>query len=203
MNPLQHHGACYCLIAGLAAGFVGCSRNPTGAVDADAPAANSHGHVHQRGDGEPHQHGSGESHHHDHDEFHQHDHYVPAHKPHTFAEGVASLREHHEQIIAGKAGDTESPERVLNILIDLARWLPELAADSDMPEGRWNRVNAASGTLRAAYLAVEGRESSSQLKELSGLVGELEGLVPLATADGMPLPGDHDVQESTPAGKEG
>jgi len=179
VNTLQQLVACCCLAVSL----TGCFRAPTSVVDADSP--------------------SGDPHSHDHDEFHQYDHDVPEHKPHTFAEGIASMRKHHEQLIAAENEGGEQARQALGILIDLARWLPELDADSDMREEPWNRVNAASGTLRAAYLAAQADESSSHLKGLSDLVGTLEELAPLGATDGMPLAGDHDVQDATPAEEEG
>jgi hypothetical protein len=40
------------------------------------------------------------------------------------------------------------------VALDIASWLPEIAADSDMPEEPWDEVNACSGVIVAGYQKV-------------------------------------------------
>jgi hypothetical protein len=73
------------------------------------------------------------------------DHHVPFHKPADYGAAVARLHELHAEL----SGDRPERSAVLegSELTDLIRWLPELAADSDLPEAPWIRVDHASGEL--------------------------------------------------------
>lgn len=71
-------------------------------------------------------------------------HVIPAHKPRMFPEAVRRLRELNDQIGRGTAD-----AKTLSVALDIANWLPEIAADSDMPEAPWNQVNAHSAVLVA------------------------------------------------------
>jgi len=76
-------------------------------------------------------------------------HVIPAHKPRMFPEAVRRLRELNDKIGRGTAD-----AKTLNVALDIANWLPEIAADSDMPEAPWNQVNAHSTALVAALQQV-------------------------------------------------
>ena len=45
-------------------------------------------------------------------------------------------------------------DRTLPIALDIATWLPEIAADSDLPEPLWNAVNRQSEIIVANYRQV-------------------------------------------------
>jgi hypothetical protein len=81
-------------------------------------------------------------------------HIIPAHKPKDFPAAVRRLRELNVQIASkladGKAGAL-LVEKTLPIALDIANWLPEIAADSDMPESPWNEVNNRSSALVEDY----------------------------------------------------
>jgi hypothetical protein len=81
-------------------------------------------------------------------------HVIPAHKPKDFPSAVRRLRELNGQITSkladGKARSLVA-EKTLPIALDIANWLPEIAADSDMPEFPWNAVNERSAALVANY----------------------------------------------------
>jgi hypothetical protein len=81
-------------------------------------------------------------------------HVIPAHKPKDFPSAVRRLRELNDQIVSkladGKARSLVA-EKTLPIALDIANWLPEIAAGCDMPEPPWNEVNARSATLVADY----------------------------------------------------
>jgi hypothetical protein len=81
-------------------------------------------------------------------------HVIPAHKPKDFPSAVRRLRELDAQITSkladGKARLLVS-EKTLPIALDIAHWLPEIAADSDMPESPWDMVNERSAALVADY----------------------------------------------------
>ena len=84
-------------------------------------------------------------------------HVIPAHKPKTFPAAVHRLRELNDQFCAtGSPRGAASPtgRRALQIALDIANWLPEIAADSDMPEAPWNEVNTRSARIVADYQAI-------------------------------------------------
>lgn len=50
--------------------------------------------------------------------------------------------------------DPSNDSRLLSVALDIANWLPELAADSDMPAASWNEVHTLATDLANAYEAV-------------------------------------------------
>ncbi len=102
-------------------------------------------------------------------------HVIPAHKPKAFPQAVHRLRDLNDQFIRdGVAGQGKSSpdEKTLHMALDIANWLPEIAADSDMPEAPWDEVNARSATIVADYRAI-----------VSGDAGEVRGEVEHAGAE--------------------
>ena len=77
-------------------------------------------------------------------------HVIPVHKPKNFPEGVRRLRELNDQfnrdVVEGRRD-----KKALHVALDVATWLPEIAADSDMPEAKWNEVNLRSSSLVEDY----------------------------------------------------
>jgi hypothetical protein len=96
-------------------------------------------------------------------------HVIPAHKPKTFPDAVNRLRG-----LTGHLGDSHD----LLIAQDIAGWLPELAADSDMPEPDWNNVSVESSRLTAALARLQtgsGNQDNAQALEQAGIaVANLE-----------------------------
>jgi hypothetical protein len=84
-------------------------------------------------------------------------HVIPAHKPKAFPQAVGRLRELNDQFVreagAGKA-KASLDDNALHIALDIANWLPEIAAESDMPVKEWNEVNARSAAIVAAYQTI-------------------------------------------------
>ena len=75
-------------------------------------------------------------------------HVIPAHKPKDFPDAVRRLMALDEEI-----GRAPADEKALSMAADIAGWLPEVAAESDMPEGPWLEVDRLSSTLVAEYRA--------------------------------------------------
>jgi hypothetical protein len=103
-------------------------------------------------------------------------HVIPAHKPKDFPTAVRRLRELNEQIASriaeGKARSLVA-EKTLPIALDIANWLPEIAADSDMSESPWNEVNDRSSELVADYeKLLAGLEIGDQPSDASALATE-------------------------------
>jgi hypothetical protein len=129
----------------------------------------------------------------DHDEGHV-GHVIPAHKPKTFPEAVRRLRELNDRIarVSSRAGTAASPgDGTLNIALDIANWLPEIAAESDMPEKPWYEVNGRSATIVADYRTIlsgasteDGGQSVRDANEaISGLERILDAADPRWFAD--------------------
>ncbi len=113
-------------------------------------------------------------------------HVIPAHKPKAFPEAVRRLRELNDRIARGEAeGQPASApdDRTLNIALDIANWLPEIAAESDMPVNEWNEVNARSATLVADYEKILSRTDAPSIavRGAGQAISDLETL--LAGAD--------------------
>ncbi len=140
---------------------------------------------------------------HDHDHDHEHgqdhdhphaEHVDPPHWPSDFPDAVERLVSGHAATRAAlAAGQTGTAwKTLLPIQRDLARWLPDLAADSDMPEPAWDRAHAAAGPLLAGYEAVLAErklDPASALDRLTALepaLGELRRVRDTAAPDWFP-----------------
>lgn len=130
----------------------------------------------------------------DHDEHLEH--HVPPHRPANFAAATAAIpRRWHTLEIIGQAGDPAAQRQRLDELLDIIRWLPELAGDSDLPEEPWDRVNALAQELHAHLRTAAERwphDPSAKLPPLSDsqpLLDELKQLACIsATAVAGPPP---------------
>jgi hypothetical protein len=84
-------------------------------------------------------------------------HVIPAHKPKSFPEAVHRLTALSERIVRQvAAGQTRAlvDNTTLPIALDIVLWLPEIAADSDLPEPIWDEVAKRSADLVTRYQAV-------------------------------------------------
>jgi hypothetical protein len=100
-------------------------------------------------------------------------HLIPAHKPKDFPSAVHRLRDLNG-LIASKVAQRKArslvAEKTLPIALDIANWLPEIAADSNMPESPWNEVNDRSSALVADYQKLmEGAEINDSPADASAL----------------------------------
>lgn len=106
-------------------------------------------------------------------------HVIPAHKPRTFPDAVRKLRELNERI--GRDVVEGRPDaKTLHIALDVATWLPEVAADSDMPEVQWNAVNSRSSALVEDYkeiLSGASENARGTVEDANFEIGNLEQLL--------------------------
>jgi hypothetical protein len=110
-------------------------------------------------------------------------HVIPAHKPKTFPDAVRRLRELNDRFLrdgtGGRSGSATNAKS-LQIGLDIANWLPEIAADSDMPETQWNEVNARSARLVADYqelVAGASGNARTEVEQANTEMGNLEKLL--------------------------
>jgi hypothetical protein len=84
----------------------------------------------------------------------------------------------HTENGATASGSTEL--KILPIALDIAYWLPEIAADSDMPREPWDDVNDCSARLVADYQAAATGASGAARREFEHAnveIGKLEKLL--------------------------
>jgi hypothetical protein len=111
-------------------------------------------------------------------------HVIPAHKPKDFPTAVRRLRELNSEIsgkIAKRSAQSLSGDESLNFSLDIANWLPEIAADSDMPEKPWNDANSCAGLIAADYRDLQSalRSSSSPEKAQQAVKRAAESILAL------------------------
>jgi hypothetical protein len=73
-------------------------------------------------------------------------HAVPAHHPRTFRRAVIDIG-HRGTVLTSGMLDARSRERERRQLLDIVRWLPELAADTELGRRDWELVNDAADSL--------------------------------------------------------
>jgi hypothetical protein len=79
------------------------------------------------------------------------EHHTPEHKPRDFPAAVDRLLELRAEIV-NKPVRPRGELDLFTEMYDVIRWLPDLAADSDLAEEPWNRVAAASRNLEDILL---------------------------------------------------
>lgn len=136
-----------------------------------------------------------QSEHHEHDhEHHDHEHHDPEHKPKSFPEAVERLRTLRSELAERSLPKSEEWE----IAVDIVDWLPELAAESELNEREWNRVESNASELR---LLLQTREKDAvrwerfdlALEKLNESVADYRAaearfMRPMKDAESMPVP---------------
>jgi ABC-type Zn2+ transport system substrate-binding protein/surface adhesin len=136
-----------------------------------------------------------QSEHHEHDhEHHDHEHHDPEHKPKSFPEAVERLRGLRSELAERSLPKSEEWE----IAVDIVDWLPELAAESELNEREWNRVESNASELRLLLLtrerdAVRWERFDLALEKLNESVADYRAaearfMRPLKDADAVPTP---------------
>jgi len=78
-----------------------------------------------------------------------------------------------------KAGHADHANQAFAKLRDVIRWLPELAADTDMGEADWNVVQEVSINLEkitSSWISSNSLPTSKDLEEFQSTVSELQKL---------------------------
>lgn len=75
------------------------------------------------------------------------EHFVPPHKPASYSDLVKSLRDRIDQVSAGGTpSETQKTE-----LLDVIRWIPEIAANSDLRKSDWEVAAGTSVTMERLF----------------------------------------------------
>ena len=118
--------------------------------------------------------------HHDHEHDHLHDHGIPDHKPASFAEAAQQLARRQRLVIGEfKVGHLDHAQEAIQKLHDVIRWLPELAADTDLGEADWNAVQSLSRQMESAvqtWPTLQLKPSDQEVERLTGLIAQLKPL---------------------------
>ena len=108
------------------------------------------------------------------------EHHRPAHKPAEYPAAVARLRELHEEILSGAVPRPSDQIEVHQELSDVVRWLPELAADSDLGKDAWDKIHATTQRMDAMLTPVRAAPPTEradayrkQSVDLAACLGEL------------------------------
>jgi hypothetical protein len=120
----------------------------------------------------------------DHDEHAEH--VIPVHRPKDFPDGVRALRDLNnalQAVLKERGTPALRSSEVLSKADDIAGWLPEIAAESDMPEKTWNEVNTASLSLANGYTALRkgGQDASATLEASDKQIRTLEAIAAKAS----------------------
>jgi hypothetical protein len=95
-----------------------------------------------------------------------HEHHTPAHKPHDLPGALQSLRGRCAALVKHRS-QKETPQfaKELQEALDIAGWLPELAADSDLGRAEWDRVNEAGKRLADQLSKLDDAGSDDAAKQ--------------------------------------
>ncbi len=108
----------------------------------------------------------------DHDPFHQHDHHIPRHRPANLASAVIRLRWRQERLDDEKISAFKR-EQLQAEFLDIIRWLPEIAGDSDLPEVQWNIVDAHSTELQQIAARTKDLKSTDFQEALNRALNDM------------------------------
>jgi hypothetical protein len=99
------------------------------------------------------------------------EHHVPAHKPASLPEAIDDIERRFAQLTDVHSSPHGERLTQCSELVDIVRWLPELAGDSDLPEQEWNivdRISESLGPQLQRQLGLVMRGNNPDLESLSG-----------------------------------
>jgi hypothetical protein len=89
------------------------------------------------------------------------EHHTPAHKPADYPAAVDRLLVLHVEINSGRHRASEQIDAFVEAH-DIVRWLPDLAADSDLSEKPWNAVYSTAQQLEAILMEVQSQRGDNR-----------------------------------------
>lgn len=117
------------------------------------------------------------------EEDHHLEHHLPEHKPATLLAAIPELERRSPFAADRRPGGADGRTELLEII----GWLPELAAETDLPRGDWERVLQISHTLQRLVEARSPRSASqsSKAEEYRRLVEQLDELAGMTDAESL------------------
>lgn len=107
--------------------------------------------------GDDHDHDDPDEHEHDHAEEHGHDH-----------------ADEHDHADGHDHADSHSDQDRYEESLDIARWLPDLAAESDLDESAWNQTNRVAGRLETILKQVCSDDGDRRRKAYLNEISKIE-----------------------------
>ncbi|HND56572.1 MAG TPA: hypothetical protein PLV92_29340, partial [Pirellulaceae bacterium] len=102
------------------------------------------------------------------------EHHTPAHRPVDFPAAVTRLDALHAELLDAKTARPPGTIDAMTELSDIVRWLPELAADSDLDRTAWDRVAATTRLFEADVARVRAAPQERQSAEYANAAALLE-----------------------------
>jgi hypothetical protein len=97
----------------------------------------------------------------------QQEHHVPPYKPKDLPGALKSLRGRCAELVKHRAQkESGSFTKEFQEALDIAGWLPEFAADTDLGRAEWDRVNEASNRLVAQLSKLQATDSADSAKDV-------------------------------------
>jgi len=105
------------------------------------------------------------------------EHVTPEHKPASYTDAIIQIRQRFREVLDGKLEGSLRSQR-LSELGDILRWLPEIAAESDLKKSQWEQVEQISRRLTAlqSSLSSTAKLSAEQLGEIEEQLQTLDSL---------------------------
>jgi len=122
------------------------------------------------------------------EQHHALEHGIPDHKPQAFADAVQQLPIRADRLAKEiTTGDAEHAARAHQELLDIVRWLPELAADTDLKQREWERVQSLTKELETLLPAARSAPAMSDVAFLK-IVEQLQSIADLSVDLFAPMP---------------
>jgi hypothetical protein len=97
----------------------------------------------------------------------QQEHHVPPYKPKDLPAALKSLRERCAELVKHRSQNQPGPfTKEFQETLDIAGWLPEFGADSDLGEAEWDRINEASKRLVDQLSKLQATDSVDSTKDV-------------------------------------
>lgn len=126
-------------------------------------------------------------------------HALPSHHPQTFHRAVDAIAER-SAIISMSAAAEADRDRARSELLDILRWLPDLAADTPLNRSNWDEVAAIAGsltrTVEAGAATANVDEEIAALRRIENRVNKPNGRD--EAAEPAPWAGQEAPAEATP-----
>lgn len=120
------------------------------------------------------------------------EHVIPAHKPHSYAETVDQLQQRVQALShTGSGSDRTVP---LEELGDIIRWLPELAADSDLRKLQWEQARDIAARMQSHFERIATDDNGESVAAYAALLDEITELRTLVPYSDDHLSGPSDEQ---------
>jgi hypothetical protein len=116
--------------------------------------------------------------------LHEIDHYVPPHWPSSLSDGAAKI-DRRLAVLRDAATAADQRRRAAQELTELAQWMPEIAADTDLSEADWLPIYHQCRQIEEAFARAESSTDAwvAPLMHLSDLLKSTEAQLQAAAIE--------------------